>query len=384
MRFLFIIFLIFTSLSSWGQELRELVLKNNYKKIEKFLFEGGDINQPVVMDWGDDEFGIQTMSGLVLAVGVGSYEVVDFYLDYEDSVSNFKSELGKAFALSFSQDFPELTAHLYEYGPDLTSTCDVCNDANALMLAASYGNEEWYFKLKTEMDPYFISSKNMNLLHYAASSPSQKILDDALSIEGLNINLRSYEDAYPISFAASNVENSSAFNALVNAGAEVSLAQNDLYQYALDGSSYDAIKYIFDHQLTFNLWEFNANIQDYPLGFSLQSFSDGTYTDNQDKLCLILMNGYIENIKSSNCNTFELDLIESGYFINDLANMCMYFQNQELFAAYCRLLVTFENCVDEEEHYRLALYKKDIKLISKAIGAETVAEITTETGVSIY
>lgn len=210
-----------------SQKYVKAIKEKDTLKLQKWYDKGGDLNERVEFYTKEDgEFSYNLLS---YSVGNECMDCIHFFLNKKDEFDDFDLVLSEAFIFSLAFSNKEISELLFSYKPIAKGICDACHGNNALMVAATYGNEEWYFKLKPTSDLSYINAKGASLLHNAAYGPSKKILHDVLQIPGLDINLKDAEGETPLDYAAQNDSNQTAFKTLLEHGADHLEAKNLLF-----------------------------------------------------------------------------------------------------------------------------------------------------------
>ncbi|MEZ4922575.1 MAG: ankyrin repeat domain-containing protein [Crocinitomicaceae bacterium] len=231
MKYFVYLLLFFVSFQSLSQKKLTKIIDNcDLEKLQTYLEKEGDYNNLITITSGQGEN--LDFSLLSYAVGSECTAIVEFLISKEDKFDDWSRIVSEAFVFSLSRDNEEVSQMLYKILPNVRGVCDVCHGNSALMVASVYGKEDWYFKLKPESDLTFINNQEANLLHTAASSPSQKILEDVLTIKDIDLNAKNINGLTALDFAASNEDNPQAFETLINKGADVSQMWNLFYWWA--------------------------------------------------------------------------------------------------------------------------------------------------------
>ena len=231
MRSLLFIALLFSTSQAFAQKVAKVIDNCDQAKLVSYLDKGGDINIKITRyDENDQAFEIGL---LTYAVHNECLEIVEFLIERKEEIEDYDLELTQAFIYSLSIGNDNVSAYLFKQEPIAHGICDVCHGNNALMVAATYGRDDWYFKLKESSDLKYINASGSNLIHCAASGPSQVILEDVLTISGLDINRKEEDGLTALDYAASNTDNPLAFQTLIEKGADHKQAWNLLYWWSM-------------------------------------------------------------------------------------------------------------------------------------------------------
>lgn len=368
MRLLFAALFFLLAFNSNAQKIVKIIDKCDVNKFIKYLDKGGDINEQLIRyDDQDNEFEIGM---LTYAVHNECLDIVQYIVEHKDVVQDFDLEVTEAFVYSLSIGNDEISNFLYEQSPIPHGICDACHGNNALMVAATYGREDWYFKLKQTSDLFYINTSGSNLIHCAATGPSQNILQDVLSIEGLDINKRDENGFTPLDDASSNDENLLAFQTLIDKGADYKQAWNLLYWWCMYPNVPLTDQMIEDRQD--DVWMIDTEGDNclMLLSYFYHEFeTQGSYEDRLMKV-LEIMQEDLETGKGD--EGFGERLYSEGITMNILESMTyVYDFDQEipLYPNYLKLLGWY--CENSEF---CPVYKKEYKTACKIYGEDLVNE----------
>ncbi|MBK9593501.1 MAG: hypothetical protein IPO32_19045 [Crocinitomicaceae bacterium] len=231
MRILFSLSLIlFFSTGLFSQDLKKLIDKGDLAAIQKIEAKGFDILQSITIqvDYYDGDYDYLDIDPIVYASGKQQIEIVNYYITKKEQIdeySSWENALANAFISSISTKNDELIELLYAENPNLSITCDACRSHNAIMVAATYGNEKWYFKLKEKSDLNLLSNTGNNLLHLAVAGGSRAIIEDVVKSGNFDVNQKNSLFLSPIDYAILD-SNLVTFNYLLEHGADVRLSGN--------------------------------------------------------------------------------------------------------------------------------------------------------------
>ncbi|MCH2234948.1 MAG: hypothetical protein MK078_11915 [Crocinitomicaceae bacterium] len=361
---LFLALLIGVSASA--QKLGKLIEKNDPDKLQAFIDKGGDLNQEIQTEYRDDD-SIYYTHPIIFATVSEATESLKTLIKNKDKIDNYSEYISKAFVLSLSRKDPEIADILFAEGPDVNVECEPCHHASAIMIAASTGKQDWYFKLKPMSNLQHVTPGNQNLLHYAASSPNENITKDVIKIEGLDINMENTEEVTPLAFAMMNIYQPNLFNEMIGHGADP-MATKDLVEFAIEGNNLDALIYADTNDLPIPLWDWNDYSSSYLLQYCvfMHDGPDGglIYSSEQDEFVDYLMWMYINSAKELE-NTEEMwDPVYNANTFYNLIDLSLEFDNLPLLDTYFRLVAE----VQEVENAVLVFPKKYFKYAVKAWG----------------
>ncbi|UKN03645.1 hypothetical protein K6119_08980 [Paracrocinitomix mangrovi] len=216
----------------FGQKTLTAIDKCDVGALEKAIAAGYDINEKfmIPIDEGADEIEANLLS---YAVHGECLDAVNYLIERKDQLTDFDLILTEAFIYSLSVGNDEISSVLYAQNPLPKGICDICHGNNAIMVAATYGREDWYNKLKDQSDLSYINHSGANLVTAASSGSSQAILKDVLQSTKLDLNKKDNEGLTPLDYAASNSDNKEAFNTLVKFGADIEKSWNLLYWWTM-------------------------------------------------------------------------------------------------------------------------------------------------------
>ena len=347
--------LLVLPLAAFVQNATNAIEKCDVAKFQKYLDKGGDINVRIELY---DEYIFESYESTLMdyAVAWNCMEIIKLLVSQKEKIEDYDLIMTEAFIYSLAFDNEDITEFLYEQHPIEKGICDVCHGNNVLMVAANYGRENWYFKMKEQSDLQYINHTGSNLIHSAASGPSQKILLDVLSIDGLDINKTNSEGLTPLDYAASNEKNPEAFNTLIDHGADPNQAWNLLYWWSMIPSAPLTPEIINDRR------------------------DDVWMIDEDGENCLMLISYFVEDIDfmmedigdGKGDLSFVPQFYQDGITMNIL-NAMLYIEdfNSEnpIYKKYLSLL----GALCEKAEF-CPVYKKEYKTAVKIYGEEKVSE----------
>jgi ankyrin repeat protein len=367
MKHIFFFVLLILSCQLHAQKVAKIIGKCDANKLAKHLDKGGDINEQISeSDENGDEF---TVSLLVYAVHEGCLDIVQMLVDRKNEIENFDLILSTAFAYSLSRENDDISNLLYQQGPLPKGTCHVCHGNNALMVAAAYGREDWYFKLKPTSDVNFINNVGASLIHAVSSGPSQKIFEDVLQIKSLDINLLDQEEMSCLDYAASNENNPRAFQLLIEAGADHMLSWNIIYWWTM-GQVYIDKNIITDRRADVWMIDDQGDNSLMLLSYFYGSL-DLSETGGFNSKMLTILNFMIEDIKEGYA---KFEFVEQLYinsvtenFLDAMLLISDYSQDSPVYPKYLELIGLI--C---EKHDFCPVYKKEYKKACDIYGEDVV------------
>lgn len=222
--------MLFVSTNLFSQDLKKLIDKGDLAAIQKIEAKGFDILQSITIqiDYYDGDYDYLDIDPIVYATGKEQIEIVKYYISKKEQIdeySSWENALANAFISSISTKNDELIELLYAENPNLSITCDACRSHNAIMVAATYGDEKWYFKLKEKSDLNLLSNTGNNLLHVAVAGGSRAIIEDVVKSGNFDVNQKNSVYLSPLDYAILD-SNMATFNYLIENGANLRLSYN--------------------------------------------------------------------------------------------------------------------------------------------------------------
>ncbi|MGV6861832.1 MAG: hypothetical protein ACWA41_08665 [Putridiphycobacter sp.] len=129
----------------------------------------------------------KTVHPMIYAVR-SDISVLKTFIKNKAVIEDYHKYMSEAFAFSLSTGDEEKINLLFQEDPNVNEICGVCHEHTAIMVATVYGNEAWYFKLKSKSELGLKSEDGNSLLHLASACFNPKILNDILTIEEIDIN----------------------------------------------------------------------------------------------------------------------------------------------------------------------------------------------------
>lgn len=369
MKLLSALWILLLSNQIYSQQVFKLVEKCDSVKLDKYFTKGGDINDR--LEFTDPQMGEYSFGLLSYATREECIECLQYLLLRKDQFQDFDLALTEAFVFSLSVGNEEISNLLYSYKPIPHGVCDACHGNNALLVAAYYGREDWYFKLKASSDLLYINTSGASLIHCAVNSSSQKILDDVLEIEGLDINKKDMLGFTPLDHAACNSDNPNAFQTLINKGADYKKAWNLLYWWCIYPGITLTDEMIDERRQ--DVWMIDEEGDNclMLLSYFYPELDDGNgrYKQQLEIVTSIMLEDHrkgksnLDFIPQFYSNGITLNFLDAMLFINDFES------EQPVYAQYLNLLGVL--CSDGEF---CPVYKKEYKTAVKIYGEEQVSE----------
>ena len=242
MKKVFFTLVLFISIVGHAQKIENIIFQGDLEKLKKI--ESKDIeaiHEYLSVSFFDDyeeEWFWVDMHPMTYAAVLEHEDIVRYYIEKKESFGGddwFRDVVSQAFIAAISTGNQSLADLLYTYSPDLNAQCESCHQHSALMVAAAYGDEKWYFELKARSALSTISEDGNGLLHLASNHKSEKIFFDVLTERKQDVNKKNNFGLTPLDFAAIN-GNVKFFMELVNAGADITIAVNIWHSIAQGGS----------------------------------------------------------------------------------------------------------------------------------------------------
>lgn len=372
MKNVFILLLLFSSFNSISQsdKLRALLDKGELSAIKEYYAKGNDLFDYLLIPreiYGDVE--LMEVHPIIYVTNKENMQLVNFYLDemkkYDGGIEQFAHEINAAFVMSMSGNNEEIKTLLHQFNNSKADVCYPCHSQTAIMVAAAYGNEKWYFKLKEEGFEDFLSENGSNLLHCAVNGGSVKILNDVLNQNRFDINgvNQEYLPKAPIDFSI-DLDSDEIFNLLLKTGADINSS----------GSIFFGLSEVKNSKIQEYIMA-NADISrllaiDYynemPLHHAMRANNSGVVLWMLKKMKEFCTEGFI---------------FEYGAFEDTEYHPLLYAienQNKEIFEAFIEFATFMNKCNDFEI---IPFYKYLSKSANKTFGKSYVKEVYTKYGV---
>ena len=228
--------MILVALGINAQDLKKLIDNGKLESLEKYVSKKGDLKEKITVTIEEKEHQI---NGLIYLLGKETLDenhqtIFDYFISKINLFDNSTQVVDEAFIYSFSIEGGEYyTQKLWELKPNLKSVCSICNENTALIAAAVYGNEEWYFKLKPSSDINAVNKAGFHLLSAAIFGENTKIIKDVLETDGFagKINTPNKDGFSPLDMAF-GCRDKSIVDLILKAGANVEQSNNLLWEAA--------------------------------------------------------------------------------------------------------------------------------------------------------
>jgi ankyrin repeat protein len=239
MKFRLICFTLLFSFLSSGQNIKKIIDNNDLVGLKKYIDKREDIYEEI--SFHKEDYSVHPM---IYASGKNRLDMIKMFVENKSKIDDYHTIMSIAFAISISTKNDDLIEYLYNQEPNINEICDACNGHNAIMVATVYGNEKWYFKLKSKSETAIISKDGNNLYHLIANPAhfNLSIFNDIKFIYDLDINLVNELGRTPLQFAAKSGSDS-VFYDLLNLGGVYNKI-NDAYVDAIYGGSEIIYNYI--------------------------------------------------------------------------------------------------------------------------------------------
>jgi len=364
-KLLFFVFFCISQSFAQSKKLQKILDSGNLQQLKSYYTKNHSLDEFLLIEKKlDDEPSIIEMHPLVYVSFKGNIAFIRYYLEVmpEDlTVKDLFSELvSEAFIASLSGKDDEISTLLFSYDVNKYAVCSACKNHTAIMVAAAYGNEKWYFKLRELDFPDGISTKGNNILHCAVSGGSVKIVTDILAQKRIDINAtnQDYFKATPLDYSVS-LESDSIFNLLINEGADCNTSGYIWFATA-ETTNPNIWNYLINHANTNDL----QKIDDYyetPLHYAM-------YFDNT-MVALWMM----EKLKEIYCgsNVYQSESFDGSY--NHPLWYPIILKNKELFEAY----VAFSTHINayHQDYTLFPIYTRFKKSASKTFGKDFVTTV---------
>lgn len=362
--------LLITSLSGITQDLIKLIKEGDLAGIQKMEAKGGDIYQELTIDYrhpDEDDNRTTYLYPITYAAAKNQIEIVKFYLTKKDVLiesGDWNHILDQTFICALSTRNDELIELIYAEKPEFKETCESCRNHNAVMVAASYGLEKWFFILKEKSDLMLTNENGCTIVHCAIVGGSIAIVSDLIATGNYDINQQDYEGYSMLDYAALD-SNAQIFNYLLEKGADLNATKKLWFSTAESGNMeiFKILTEKYDHNLLFDYNEF----MEWPLHFAV------AYDDTEMALEILklmkahFLAGYNANFDSTPLTDFE------EYH---LLSWPIYWKNATIYEGIMDFVHTINTNYDDPEYITFQEYfhKKAIK----SFGKKFVEEMDTK------
>lgn len=239
MKTIFICLVLAISTLSYSQSIKKIIDNNDLEGLKKYINKQEEIYEEIYFNKQD-----LSVHPMVYASGSNRLDMVKLFSKHKNKIDDYHTVMSVAFAISISTENEELINFLYAEGPNVNEICEACHGHNAIMIAAVYGDESWYTKLREKSEMTIISNDGNNIYHLVADpvKTSETIYKDIALIEELDIDKVNVFGRTPLQYAAKS-GNDTIFNLLLNSGATYNKL-NDFYVDAIYGSNLSIFNYV--------------------------------------------------------------------------------------------------------------------------------------------
>lgn len=367
----FILVLWLGAAASHAKDIRTIIDSGDLNALEKYYAKGGSLSELLDIDYThqeETETRYTVMHPMAYASAKNRPDMVAYFIGRKaemEALGIWQNALSQAFILSLSTKNDSLIQALYDLNPSLEEKCESCRNNNALMVAAVYGLDHWYFKLKPQSDVNWVNENGCNLLHVAVAGGSTPIVKDVLSmkIHDLNAVASSRWLFTPLDYALMD-SNETNFFLLIEAGADITAAPAAWYSAAI-GENEALIQYITKHALSEYMF-FTDQAGDMALQVAMSA--------NLTAYSLDLMKRMIDYMREAETRPPA----DPNHFLeNDIhaLNYPIWEKNKEVYEAFIGFGVLMNEFYNDP--YYVPMYHYLTKRAQKAFGKEYVAGVYT-------
>jgi hypothetical protein len=375
MKFFLTMLALLSVIAASGQKIKDIIKTGDLDDLKKYEAKGGDIYGGFEYEYQLEELeetGWTYMYPMAYAVAVQKSDMVDYYITNREKAVEaewWDEALSQSFIIAISSGDETLIQKIYALAPNLDAVCDPCRGQNAVMVAAAYGLEEWYFKLKPDSNLSLLSIHDNNLLHVAANGPSHRIFEDVLTGGSFNVNaLNSFSES-ALDYAALN-GNVDYFHHLVQSGADPSQSPNLWISLAWSGNM-EILGYLVENNYVSGIFA----IDEEDLHMALHIAMQENHTEFVTRLLDLML---AESVS-------DFSLVDSGAFWDvDVHPLEWPIDNQNL--AMYEAFLNFASVVNSraEDSTYIPVDKGLTKMANKAFGKEEVAALYEKYGITDF
>lgn len=351
------------TLSAQTDKLRKLLDNNDKMGLVDFYNKGYSLETFLMIEsFVNGEIDVIDVHPLTYVTNKQNTDLVEFYLNAfeksEEGISAYYYAIEEAFVMSMSGKNDEISELLFSYNESKNSVCYPCHSHTATMVAAAYGNEKWYFKLRELGFEDGVSDVGNNLLHCAVTGGSMAIVKDVLSQKRFDVNEINTsingETPFYLSFEH---ESTQIFNLLLKEGGNCN-ANNLAWFSAGEIKNDEIFNYLAKNIEPNYVFAINSELE-LPVHYAMYY--------NNTKMALWLL----EKMKE-NCDVTGLIHSDSFDGISNYFPLlyAIEFKNKELYEAFLSFASKVYECT--EDNYVVPMYKDYKKYAIKTFGKDYV------------
>jgi ankyrin repeat protein len=226
---------------TFGQKIKDIIIKGDYNKAQKWLNKGENLDQ--LLNVTDNKGKAYTFHPLEYACVKQQFEIAELFIENSDKFKNIKEYYNSAFSSTIQFNNIDFTKYMLALGVDVNVYCSICNNTPPIAIALYYNNFEIYnllltkgARLKNE------GAGRYDVIHAAAGCDSLPILKYLVEVEGLNIEALTKWGSTPIfnAFQKGKIENAKY---LVGKSADFSKKDSEGHSILYSASNYQTFIY---------------------------------------------------------------------------------------------------------------------------------------------
>jgi ankyrin repeat protein len=333
-----IVTLIFLAIAAIGfsQDYKKIIDKNDIDGLTKLINKETEFYGEVHSQELD-----LSIHPMVYAAAKNNLNMVKVFVKNQDKIDDYHTVLSKSFSASIATSNDELITYLYSLEPNINERCESCSGHTAIMIAAVYGNDKWYFKLKPKSELNLLSDTKNNLLHLSCNQYNKSIFEDILTIEGLDINQINSYGRTPLQQAAIEGKDTIYFK-IKELGGEYNKL-HDFYYDAIIGGKVNIFNDLPENDFLWQLhempWDDDA-IEYYPIETAISY--------NSTEITKVLFDQMFKTLNNNKNERTEImvDILNGRDAIGDVLALlweAVNWENKELFEIILKNTAKFNN-----------------------------------------
>lgn len=350
-------------INAQSDKLRKILDDNDKEGLKAYYQKGYSLETELSIETNSNGYSDYIyVHPLIYVTNKQNLSFVKFYLEAfknsEEGIESYSYVTNEAFVMSMSGKNDEISELLFSYNESKNSVCYPCHSHTATMVAAAYGNEKWYFKLRELGFEDGVSDVGNNLLHCAVTGGSMAIVKDVLSQKRFDVNEINTsingETPFYLSFEH---ESTQIFNLLLKEGGNCN-ANNLAWFSAGEIKNDEIFNYLAKNIEPNYVFAINSELE-LPVHYAMYY--------NNTKMALWLL----EKMKE-NCDVTGLIHSDSFDGISNYFPLlyAIEFKNKELYEAFLSFASKVYECT--EDNYVVPMYKDYKKYAIKTFGKDYV------------
>jgi ankyrin repeat protein len=237
-----VIILVFLFASSvvFGQNIKNVIVKGDIKKAQKWLNKGENLDQLLnVTTRAGNNFSLHPLE---YASVRQKFDIAKLFVENSDKFNTIQNYYNSAFSSTIHFNNIDFTKYMLNKGVDVNMYCNTCHNAPPIAIALEYNLFDIYNLLLQEGAHLVNEDAGYDVIYAAGGCDSLPLLKHLVEVEKLNIESANKYGATPLfnAFINGKIENAKY---LISKGADISkkdLKGHSILYYA---SNYETFKY---------------------------------------------------------------------------------------------------------------------------------------------